>query len=1792
MEYLLLRQTPHPLPPLPRSPRPPLAGGHPGTGDHQSPFPHPPPDRGALLPLGCWQRAAHGARSLRRQLPTGMCSSALPRHRRHHRWHRLHHHLRRHFSRPDQSMNAWELGFVPVAVRRDVAAEQNLCTGSLSVAGTARRGVVVRGRSSGAVPPCAPTRPHPHRSATRMALSPLVVVVLDADAARGLRRVEVPPGHVLPHLRWLRRDDARSRKAGALTACRRTISFGCAGCLRAASAADCKRPRSPSSSSSAGHGGRRIIRAQHVSSPTPPGSEARGRTPPSPPPSPPTPRGATGETPNFSPPRFGRHGRRQCPGFPSEWSSVLLAGFDRSTSPNAAGSSDAIDPRDEYENLGSGHPALRPWNQPLFISRDAEMDAEEARLRVALLAATPHGLHGVGLEAARAAVLGLPGTADDGLIVWRFVPESFLFVFSSQQPMEAALRAREFVAGTTRFIFRRWTRPVHADAGSLYRRVLIEIEGVPAHAWSWRVARKILDSSCWIESMDAASESKTDMTKIAVTAWCHEPSRIPHARTLIIAEHEDPVVANGGPSLHDYGGRRYSYFEPRPPQPPAGGSSTRDINGDEGEDGGPSRTLPRVRTFVCHPGTVDGQPARGAAGSVVRGRRAAALPTSPMYTAAAQLKPSLQGHGPADAMGGPPPSCDNAVRPVAACTAAAEWVPVELQCARPNIDDIIFEDPMRAEGSGFKPSSPAVQKAAAVRDPLVTPRPTILHTYKRRAKEDRAKAAGHAAALAPTRLAFEDEGAEGSNGPRQDSTWIIATPRSRASPRPNSPAQCTPPRSNSNPGLVGRAIHAASPAGESSTDTSNSPATDAAIAATSAFLAGITLATRSPLIRDLPGRACVPIAAVAAATPSLRRSSRLAGQPLNISVRPSKKGEILAMKRLGFLHPGNTDAANINDAQAKFDHFFNAIVDVKNFQALRDLFPAARGLSDEELLAAAQRACAMVDDSHARLTIPDEDKLEFLYELRTIRPNSACPWIIAGHFSLLLEATYKNKRNINIRNMGRFRRFVDDMELKDTPLHGRRYTWSNEQSNPTLEKLDRVLVSTEWEALFPSSFMQALSSDMSDHAPLHFATNALPQPKRRFHFESWWLRVPGHTEAIARAWHCPDEITNPYTWLDHLLRQTARQLQSWSQTRVGLVKEQLIVARELVLRFDRQMERRQLTDDEVSLRRELKLKVLALASLERTIARLRSCIIFLKDGDANTKLFHLQCSHRARKKHIAVLEWEGVTAINQHEKADILYRYFSEAIDPTTDRPMRINLAAIGVPPTDLSHLDAPFTEEEVWSTIKNLPKEKSPGPDGFTAEFYIAAWGIIKGDIMRAFDFFYATNRGQLHRLNGALVTLLPKRVEAKGPGDYRPISLIHSFAKLVAKVLANRLAPSLHGLVDINQSAFIKSRSIHDNFKLVELATKALHKAKKASLLLKLDISKAFDTVDWSFLLHVLEAMGFGTRWRNWISALISTSSTCIILNGEPGRRITNMRGLRQGDPLSPMLFILVMEILHRLFTAAKHSNVLAPPAIQSIHHQCSIYADDVMLFITPTRQDLITTREVLHFFGNASGLRTNLAKCQAAPIACTNEEVALVEHLLPVPITTFPMTYLGLPLSVTALRKSDLQPMIDKVVVAMPTWKSSLMNKAGRLTTYGGLGIQDMKIAAYSLRLRWLWLKRTDRNRPWKDLELAFGNDPVVAIMFQNSVDIQLGDGALALTVAQALANRTWISDIKGRLTIPALEQLIYLWHAANQCHLSPGTEDTFRWRWTSSGTYSARSAYRQFFLPNHCGRHGHH
>ena len=176
-----------------------------------------------------------------------------------------------------------------------------------------------------------------------------------------------------------------------------------------------------------------------------------------------------------------------------------------------------------------------------------------------------------------------------------------------------------------------------------------------------------------------------------------------------------------------------------------------------------------------------------------------------------------------------------------------------------------------------------------------------------------------------------------------------------------------------------------------------------------------------------------------------------------------------------------------------------------------------------------------------------------------------------------------------------------------------------------------------------------------------------------------------------------------------------------------------------------------------------------------------------------------------------------------------------------------------------------------------------------------------------------------------------------------------------------------------------------------------RALHSKKEAHILLKLDISKAFDSVSWSFLIEVLKHLGFGQKWCNLLCLVLSTSSTRILVNGVPGDVIYHHRGLRQGDPISPMLFILIMDVLNSLIRFAIQQQLLQPLAVQQVAHRASFYADDAVIFLRPTSNDLRVMKFLLDLFGQASGLHTNLSKSSASPIHCSEEDLQRTTEIL---------------------------------------------------------------------------------------------------------------------------------------------------------------------------------------------------
>ncbi|WVZ89666.1 LOW QUALITY PROTEIN: hypothetical protein U9M48_036039 [Paspalum notatum var. saurae] len=226
------------------------------------------------------------------------------------------------------------------------------------------------------------------------------------------------------------------------------------------------------------------------------------------------------------------------------------------------------------------------------------------------------------------------------------------------------------------------------------------------------------------------------------------------------------------------------------------------------------------------------------------------------------------------------------------------------------------------------------------------------------------------------------------------------------------------------------------------------------------------------------------------------------------------------------------------------------------------------------------------------------------------------------------------------------------------------------------------------------------------------------------------------------------------------------------------------------------------------------------------------------------KFFHLSASSRAPPN--------GNLAVAHEEKEKIIHEHFKTHLGAAPDRGITLNWSALALAQHDLSSLEVPFSLEEIKETIFSMPSDKAPGPDCFTGLFF-------KEDVLEAFHQVHSMNGLDFKFLNSANIVLIPKKPDALAVGDYRPISLMHSIAKIFSKLLANRLASLLNSLIS---NAFIRKRCVQDNFLYVQNVVRRLHRQKKLALFLKLDIQKAFDMVNWGYLLEVLQAMGFGPR------------------------------------------------------------------------------------------------------------------------------------------------------------------------------------------------------------------------------------------------------------------------------------------------------------------------------------------
>ncbi|GKA40565.1 putative RNA-directed DNA polymerase, eukaryota, reverse transcriptase zinc-binding domain protein [Tanacetum coccineum] len=336
------------------------------------------------------------------------------------------------------------------------------------------------------------------------------------------------------------------------------------------------------------------------------------------------------------------------------------------------------------------------------------------------------------------------------------------------------------------------------------------------------------------------------------------------------------------------------------------------------------------------------------------------------------------------------------------------------------------------------------------------------------------------------------------------------------------------------------------------------------------------------------------------------------------------------------------------------------------------------------------------------------------------------------------------------------------------------------------------------------------------------------------------------------------------------------------------------------------------------------------------------------EGDENSKFFHGILNQRRRHQSIQGILIEGEWITNPLSIKEEFYKFYKRkfrSVGSSFDVNSNPGFATLSS--QDVAMLQQQATLEEIHKAVWDCGISKSPGPDGFSFLFIKTYWDLFKDDIVNFVNHFMETGT-MPNGTNSAFITLIPKTHNPTLIKDYRPISLIGMQYKIIAKLLANRLSNVLDKLVSSSQSAFISGRQILDGPLMVSEIIDWYRKRNKRLLIFKVDFEKAFDSISWDYLDYILSQMGFGDLWRSWIRACLKSSRTSILVNGSPTQEFSLERGLRQGDPLSTFLFILIMEGLHLILESDRTAKrikgaIVGNPKINLSHF---FFADDVMI------------------------------------------------------------------------------------------------------------------------------------------------------------------------------------------------------------------------------------------------------
>lgn len=574
-------------------------------------------------------------------------------------------------------------------------------------------------------------------------------------------------------------------------------------------------------------------------------------------------------------------------------------------------------------------------------------------------------------------------------------------------------------------------------------------------------------------------------------------------------------------------------------------------------------------------------------------------------------------------------------------------------------------------------------------------------------------------------------------------------------------------------------------------------------------------------------------------------------------------------------------------------------------------------------------------------------------KLHEIKVENA--WALIGDFNCVLTP---EERSSGRGASSSFAEWVEQRGLIDMGYSGPRYTWNHGTQIETRRyaRLDRALSNDQLRRMFQDAALRHLSHSHSDHCPLLLQLKpeeGKPLGTRPFQFLASWLTHRNFLSWAEATWIWNGNLTNS-------LKQFSVKLLAWNKDTFGNIFMRKKRCTNRLEGVQRSLATR-VTTRLLRLEEKLKKELNEILVQEEMLWKQKSRIEWLKEGDRNTKFFHTTMLIRRRRNRVDALlddNGEWVTEKEQLKKVAIGFytRLFTSELRIDGDKFLTGMFPPLNE--EQKANLESEYTIEETLDALKSMGQLKAPGPDGFPAAFFQRTWKFTRPAV---FDFVKKLlEKAEMPtRSNESLLILIPKEEKPSSMKGFRPISLCNVCVKLATKMLVNRLKGLWKEIISSNQGSFVQGRQSIDNVVVCQEVIHSLRytQARRGGKVLKLDLEKAYDRLKWSFIKETLQDASLPSKMIEVIMEIIASSKYRLLWNGELTDYLIRSRGLRQGDPLSPLIFVICMQRFSHWIQQQENLGVWK--AIRTSRKGPKVshlfFADDILLFAEATEDQL---------------------------------------------------------------------------------------------------------------------------------------------------------------------------------------------------------------------------------------------